>query len=115
MSPCSSSAFCSVAPFSYMDWMSPPVMVPLRVSSTRLCRLGAKTAGLVDSFEHCHRHIRMESWRACHLAHHVDALAAEGGSAHIHLRALDDELGKADDRHFADLAGCLANLQRARR
>ena len=76
--------------------------------------LGAKTTGLIDGFEHRHRHIRdRELARLGHLAHHVDALAAEGGNPHVQLHALD-ELSQAGDQHLADLARCLAgHLQRA--
>lgn len=76
--------------------------------------LGAEATGLIDGLEHRHRHVRDgELARLGHFAHHVDALAAEGGNAHIKLHALD-ELGQAGDQHLADLAGCLAgHLQRA--
>lgn len=76
--------------------------------------LGAEATGLIDGFEHRHRHIGDgELARLGHLAHHIDALAAEGGNPHVQLHALD-ELGQAGDQHLADLAGCLAgHLQRA--
>ena len=70
--------------------------------------LGAEATGAVDGLEHGEGDVGdFEQAGLGNLAHHVHALAAEGGHAHVELHLLD-VLGEALGEHVAHLAGGLA-------
>lgn len=70
--------------------------------------LGGKAAGTVYRFEYGEGDVGdFEQAGLDNFAHHVHALAAEGGHAHVELYFFD-VLGKALGKHVAHLAGGLA-------
>lgn len=76
--------------------------------------LGAKAAGAVDGLKHGHGNVGDVLLAGLeHFAHHVHALAAEGGHAHVQLHFLD-VFGEALGQQLTDLAGGLAiDVERA--
>ena len=72
--------------------------------------LGAEAAGAVDALEHGHGDVGdFLQAGLVHLAHHVHALAAAGGHAHVQLHLLD-VLGEGLGEDVAHLAGGLAGV-----